>query len=380
MGSPLGPTLANILFCYHESNWLKHCPKDFKPVYYKRHVDDIFVLFNKPEHAQFFLEYMNKKHKNMKLSIETEINRSLSFLDVKIFRENDKFVTSVFRKETFSGVYTNFISFIPLEYKFGLVHTILNRCFNLSSDLLKFHHEADKLKKILSKNAYPQKFINKCLQKFLNNMFIQRLQIPGVPKKELRITLPYLGKTSQIVITRLSKTMNKHMKFCKLRVIFQTKNRIRNYFCFKDSVHETLRSNLIYKFSCGSCTPPYIGKTYRHFKVRVSEHQGVSPRAGKPVKGTLSTSVRDHMLVCDHKVVHEDFKFLGNESNRYLSELKESFFIKRDRLSLNKCPTGKCMFKVNKLVFGNCGGSFYCQNDQFRKSYLLFDTYVLINK
>ena len=40
---------------------------------------------------------MNKKHKNMKFSIETEINGSLSFVDVKIFGENDKFVTSVFR-------------------------------------------------------------------------------------------------------------------------------------------------------------------------------------------------------------------------------------------------------------------------------------------
>ena len=57
--------------------------RDFK--IYKRYVDDIFVLFNKPKHAQFFLEYMNKKHKNMKFSIETEINGSLSFLDVKIF-------------------------------------------------------------------------------------------------------------------------------------------------------------------------------------------------------------------------------------------------------------------------------------------------------
>ena len=129
MGSPLGPTLANIFPCYHESNWLKDCPKDFKPVYYERYVD-IFVLFNKLEHAQFFLEYMNKKLKNMKFSIETEINGSLSSLDVKIFRENDKFVTSVFRKETFSGVCTNFISFIPVEYKFGLVHTLLNQCFN----------------------------------------------------------------------------------------------------------------------------------------------------------------------------------------------------------------------------------------------------------
>ena len=125
------------------------------------------------------------------------------------------------------------------------------------------------------------------------------------------------------------------MKFCNFRVIFQTNNRRRNYFCFKDSVYETLQSNLIYKFSCRSCTAAYIGKTYRHFKVRVSEHQGVSIRTGKPVKGTLSTSVRDHMLVCDHNVVHEDFKFLGNECNRYLLELKESSFIKRDRPSLN---------------------------------------------
>ena len=72
------------------------------------------------------------------------------------------------------------------------------------------------------------------------------------------------------------------------------------------------------------------------YQTRFSVHQGVSPRTGKPVKGTLSTSVRDHMLVCDHKVLHEDFKFLGNESNKYLLELKESLFIKRDRPSLNK--------------------------------------------
>ena len=126
----------------------------------------------------------------MKVSIEIEINGSLFFLDMKIFGENDKFVSSVFRKKTFSGVYTNFVSFIPLEYKFGLVHTLLNLCFNLSSDInLKFHHEVDKLKKILSKNAYPRKFIDKYIQKFLNSMFIQKSQIPTLLKKEFIIIL-----------------------------------------------------------------------------------------------------------------------------------------------------------------------------------------------
>ena len=325
MGSPSGPTLTNIFLCYHESNWLKDCPKDFKPVFYKRYVDDILVLFNTPEHAQLFLEYINKKHKSMKFSIETEINGSLSFLDVEIFRENNKFVTfvtNVFRKETFSGVYTNFTTFLPLEHKFGLVHTLLNRCFNLSSDFLKFHHEVDKLKKFYRKIHTHKSLLINTFKNFL---------ITGLFKDHNN-----LGKMSQIVKTRLTKTMNKHIKFYKLRVIFQTNNRLRNYFHFKYFVRETLRSSLIYKFSSGSCTASYIGKTYRHFKVRVSEHQGASTRIGKPVKGTLSTCVRDYMLVCDHKVVHEDFKCLGNESNRYLLELKESLFIKRYKQSFNK--------------------------------------------
>ena len=46
-------------------------------------------------------------------------------------------------------------------------------------------------------------------------------------------------------------------------------------------------------------------------KIRVSEHQGVSPRTGKRVKGTLSTSGRDHMLDCDHTVACEDFSIIG---------------------------------------------------------------------
>ena len=71
-------------------------------------------------------------------------------------------------------------------------------------------------------------------------MFIPRSQIPTVLKKELIIILLYLGKISQIVKIRLTKIVTKHIKFCKLRVIFQTNNRLKNYFRFKGFVPETL--------------------------------------------------------------------------------------------------------------------------------------------
>ena len=55
MGSPLGPTSANIFLCYRESNWLKDCPKDFKLVYYKRYVDDFSLCLINQNMHNFFL-------------------------------------------------------------------------------------------------------------------------------------------------------------------------------------------------------------------------------------------------------------------------------------------------------------------------------------
>ena len=50
-------------------------------------------------------------------------------MNFSVFQKN----TNVYRKETFTGVYTSFSSFIPLEYKFGLAYTLLYRCFILVS-------------------------------------------------------------------------------------------------------------------------------------------------------------------------------------------------------------------------------------------------------
>ena len=43
MGSPLGPTLANVFLCFYVRKWLEKCPLEFEPVFYRRYVDNIFV-------------------------------------------------------------------------------------------------------------------------------------------------------------------------------------------------------------------------------------------------------------------------------------------------------------------------------------------------
>ena len=131
MGSPLRPTFANAFLCHFDKQWLSDCLQDFCPNIYRRYVDDIFVTFNSYEQLKKFVEYMSTKHPNIKFTFEHEHNNSFSFLDVKICRENNKLTTSVYRKSTSSGGFTNFESFLPTVYKFGLVYTLLHRCFIL---------------------------------------------------------------------------------------------------------------------------------------------------------------------------------------------------------------------------------------------------------
>ena len=47
----------------------------------------------------------------MSFTIETEQNNKVSFLNVNVIREQGKFITNIYRKQFFSGVYTHFDSF-----------------------------------------------------------------------------------------------------------------------------------------------------------------------------------------------------------------------------------------------------------------------------
>ena len=112
MGSPLGHTLANAFLNHCEKIWLNECPSQFKPVVYRHYVDNIFVLFKCKEYLKLFASYMSSKHKNIKFTFEAEDSSNFSFLDAKITWKNKRFLTSIFHEATFSGVFTNYDSFI----------------------------------------------------------------------------------------------------------------------------------------------------------------------------------------------------------------------------------------------------------------------------
>ena len=133
MGSPLGPALANAFLAHYETLWLEECPLSFAPIFFARYVDDIFLLIRSNDHIIKLAEYFSTRHPNIKFTYELENNNKLPFLDVTVFRDANKFSTSVHRKVTFSGVYTHFRSFMPDTYKRGLVSTLLYRAYIINS-------------------------------------------------------------------------------------------------------------------------------------------------------------------------------------------------------------------------------------------------------
>ena len=88
-------------------------------------------------------------------TFEAENHDSLSFLDIKISRHNQQFKTSVYRKPTFSGLFTHYESYVNQIYKKSLIDILLFCCFSIFSDYTLFHLEVENLIEILKKNSYP---------------------------------------------------------------------------------------------------------------------------------------------------------------------------------------------------------------------------------
>ena len=173
MGSPLGSTMANVFLLFYEIKWLEQCPKQFKRIFYRRYVNDIFILFGSTEHLSKFGNCFNTCHPNMPFSFQQKKNGKLPFLDIEVSREKRKFAATVYRKTTFSDVYTHFGRFLPTIYEFGMVYTLFYRYFKICSDWTKFHEELRFLKQVFLKNGYPLSFIDlNCFKTFVDKLLL----------------------------------------------------------------------------------------------------------------------------------------------------------------------------------------------------------------
>ena len=181
--------------------------------------------------------------------------------------------------------------------------------------------------------------IENIIRKFLNNIFSPKLSIPNVPKKIMYVSLPFTNFSTQMkreLITELSKLYT----YVDFKFVFKNPLTVGSLFYFKDALPESMRSCIVYKFTCPKCNfGTYVGCTKRLLKVRIDSHRGVSYRTGCTLTNKENSAVRFHTDRCRHAIQYQDFQILSQAPNQYSLPFLESLYIKQLAPKLNNQTT-----------------------------------------
>ena len=97
-------------------------------LFYRKYVHSIFCLFQSEHDDEPFFNFINRHHHpNIRFTLEKEIDKKLQTLDVLLkCSETNAFKISANYKKTYTGLITNYNSFTPSGYKFGLIKTLID--------------------------------------------------------------------------------------------------------------------------------------------------------------------------------------------------------------------------------------------------------------
>ena len=130
----------------------------------------------------------------------------------------------------------------------------------------------ENMKSNLIKNAFPPFLIDKVVKKYLDHKFSSSQNQIKDAFDVYYFKLPYIGKLSHHIKNKLPKLCKEFFKEnFNIKVVFKS-FKIKSYISYEDPIPDGLKSFLVYKFTCASCSSSYIGETCRHFKTRIEEH------------------------------------------------------------------------------------------------------------
>ena len=180
----------------------------------------------------------------------------------------------------------------------------------------------------LIKNAYPPFLINKVIKNYLDYKFSGDQNQLKYKSDVHYFRLPYIDNLSHHIKNKLSKLCK---EFCKqnfnIKLVFNS-FKIKNYFAYKDPIPNDLKSFLVYKFTCASCSSSYIGETCRHFKTRIEEHikKDNNPHIFKYLHST-ATCFDSYSCLC--------FKIPDKTNSKFHLKIKEALHINWSKPILN---------------------------------------------
>ena len=239
----------------------------------------------------------------------------MSFLEILITNEKNRFSTSVYRKKTSIGLFTQFHSFTPMSYKIGLIRCLIHRAFKISSSYIIFHNELEKIKILLQKNMYPKSVIDNQIKTFLDKQFTVDSGTTSEKQKTLHYSLPYIGHFSHVTKKKLRHICERFCKDIDIKIAFSPL-KLSSFFSCKDTLPKSLQSYVVYQFTCAGCKACYVGETKRHLNTRIEEH------LGKDKKSHIYSHLQEN-LQCQEKVNFDFFEIIDRASSYFSYKLRK---------------------------------------------------------
>ena len=359
MGSPVSPIVCNIFMEDLEQKAVSTAPEYIRPRLWKRYVDDILEVV-KQGAVSDLTSHLNgiDPTGSIKFTHEEESNGSLAFLDMLISRRPDgSLKLQVYRKKTHTDQYLHFHSAHPLQHKLGVVRTLYDRNRNLVTLQQDQALEKQHIDNALKQCGYPKWAMEK-VGVDMNN-----------PRgRNNREETPY-GTVVIPYVKGLSESLRRSYGRYNFQTAMKPVSTLRNILVHpKDKRSMEDQCNVIYKIPCKSCKSSYIGQTGRNFGYRLKEHRQDVDRTTAQKRFTRAekkasltefnkSAITDHAVRENHIIDWDSAKILESENNQSRRLLKESIWINKTAISMNRDEGGKKIPRVYDVILRPASGS-----------------------
>ena len=278
MGKSYSPVVADLYMGTWERD-LEHLAATCGGRVYAfcRYADDYLVLFEGGDDViNEWVNCLNTKDPNIKVTTDIEEKRQLPFLDIQITRGQDKFTTKVYRKACATNQVPAFNTYTETRYLRSAIRSDCIRAIRYCSTNKDRQREFDFIRQKFHQHNYPHHLIDSTIQKTQADLQLKARALPapagsGLQPAPVRISVPFAGSCFYQLKRAASKI--------GIQLVSKPPLTVGSVLCSKAKHHlpQLQESNVIYLIEC-SCKVEdqpvvYIGETDRELGTRVREHR-----------------------------------------------------------------------------------------------------------
>ncbi|XP_023228594.1 uncharacterized protein LOC111628967 [Centruroides sculpturatus] len=164
MGSPISGLLFELVVKKIEEKVVHSFRNDI--VYFKKYVDDIFILWKSNRGISNFIERINDNKDDLNLKLEQKSSVMIHFLDINITFKKGHLSTNVYTKPTHSPLYIPAQSSDPFRYKLAAFRALVRRAFLYCDNIMYRNKEMKRIMQIAETLGYRRNIITGIIRKF----------------------------------------------------------------------------------------------------------------------------------------------------------------------------------------------------------------------